>query len=199
MLDHQPSQDDVITSYQDASTSTITADGVEFAYRELGQRTGTPVIFLTHLAANLDNWDPRVVDGIAAQHRVITFDNRGVGASSGAVPDTIQAMAKDAVTFILALGLDQVIALEEPRLVRKLILAGTGPARVTSHMCTGSHEGVCTISPRCTSGGVPRCRGTSRAGRLARPVARQQIGPGQDRAAELALHPPGSGLVRERG
>jgi pimeloyl-ACP methyl ester carboxylesterase len=82
------------------------------------------------------------VDGIAAKHRVITFDNRGVGASSGSTPTTIQEMASDAVTFIRALGLDQVdlfgfsmggmiaqvIAQEEPQLVRKLILAGTGPA-----------------------------------------------------------------------
>ena len=75
-------------SYKNAPTRTVTAGGVEFAYRELGPKTGTPVIFLTHLAANLDNWDPRVVDGIAAKHRVITFDNRGVGASSGTVPDT---------------------------------------------------------------------------------------------------------------
>jgi pimeloyl-ACP methyl ester carboxylesterase len=59
---------------------------------------------LTHLAANLDNWDPRVVDGIAARHRVITFDNRGVGASSGTVPDTVEAMANDAITFIRADG-----------------------------------------------------------------------------------------------
>ena len=100
------------------------------------------MIFLTHLAANLDNWDPRVVDGIAAKHRVITFDNRGVGASSGKVPDTIEAMAHDAVTFIRALGFEQVdilgfslggmiaqvIALQEPQLIRKLILTGTGPA-----------------------------------------------------------------------
>ena len=55
------------------------------------------MIFLSHLGGNLDNWDPRVVDGIAATHRVITFDNRGVGASTGTVPDTIEAMAKDAV------------------------------------------------------------------------------------------------------
>ena len=116
--------------------------GVDFAYRELGPKTGVPVVFLTHLAAVLDNWDPRVVDGIAAKHRVITFDNRGVGASSGSTPTTIEAMAKDAVTFIRALGLEQVdllgfsmggmiaqvIAADEPQLVRKLILAGTGPA-----------------------------------------------------------------------
>ena len=132
----------VVTSYTDAPTRTIAAGGVNFAYRELGPKTGVPVIFLTHLAAVLDNWDPRVVDGIAAKHRVITFDNRGVGASTGSTPDTIAAMAKDAVTFIRALGpgqvdllgfsmggmIAQVIAQDEPQLVRKLILAGTGPA-----------------------------------------------------------------------
>ncbi|MFE9445074.1 alpha/beta fold hydrolase [Streptomyces sp. NPDC006602] len=113
-----------------------------FAYRDLGPKTGVPVVFITHLAAVLDKWDPRVVDGIAARHRVITFDNRGVGASSGSTPKTIEEMAKDAVTFIRGLGLEQVdmhgfsmggliaqvITQNEPQLVRKLILTGTGPA-----------------------------------------------------------------------
>ena len=67
------------TTWQTAPTQTVNAGGVEFAYRQLGPSTGVPVVFLTHLAAVLDNWDPRVVDGIAAKHRVITFDNRGVG------------------------------------------------------------------------------------------------------------------------
>jgi pimeloyl-ACP methyl ester carboxylesterase len=143
MNDKQGTRGDVVTSYQDAPTRTVTAGGVDFAYRELGPKTGVPVVFLTHLAAVLDNWDPRVVDGIAARHRVITFDNRGVGASTGSTPNTIQAMADDAVTFIRALGLGkvdllgfsmggmiaQVIAAAEPRLVRKMIIAGTGPAR----------------------------------------------------------------------
>src|SRR5919197_333722 len=131
-----------MTSWKDAPTRTLYAGGVEYAYRQLGPSTGVPVVFLTHLAAVLDNWDPRVVDGIAAKHRVITFDNRGVGASSGSTPTTIEEMARDAITFIRALGFDQVdllgfsmggmiaqvIAREEPRLVRKMILAGTGPA-----------------------------------------------------------------------
>ncbi|GHB37838.1 alpha/beta hydrolase [Streptomyces umbrinus] len=131
-----------MTSYKNAPTRTVTAGGVTFAYRELGPRSGVPVVFLTHLAAVLDNWDPRVVDGIAAERRVVTFDNRGVGASTGSTPRTIQAMAKDAVTFIRALGFDhvdlhgfsmggmiaQVIARTDPDLVRKLILTGTGPA-----------------------------------------------------------------------
>ena len=132
----------VVTSYTNASTRTVSVGGVDFAYRQLGPTTGVPVIFLTHLAAVLDNWDPRVVDGIAPQHRVITFDNRGVGASSGSTPNPIEAMAKDAVAFIRALGLEkvdlfgfsmggmiaQVVAADEPQLVRKLILAGTAPA-----------------------------------------------------------------------
>lgn len=123
-------------------TKTVTAAGVTFAYRDLGPRSGVPVILLNHLAAVLDNWDPRVVDGIAAQHRVITFDNRGIGASTGTTPDTVEAMATDAIAFIRALGFDevdllgfslggmvaQVIVAREPRLVRRLILAGTGPA-----------------------------------------------------------------------
>jgi pimeloyl-ACP methyl ester carboxylesterase len=131
-----------MTSWTDVPTGRLSAGGVEFAYRQLGPDTGVPVVFLTHLAAVLDNWDPRVVDGIAAQHPVMTFDNRGVGASTGSTPATIQEMARDAVSFIRALGFDQVdlfgfsmggmiaqvIAQEEPQLVRKMILAGTGPA-----------------------------------------------------------------------
>ena len=142
MNDNGTPQSGVTTSYKDASTRTVTAGGVDFAYRQLGPKAGVPVIFLVHLAGNLDNWDPRVVDGIAAKHRVITFDNRGVGASTGQTPDTIQAMAKDAVAFIRALGFDQVdlhgfsmggmiaqvIVQDEPELVRRLILTGTGPA-----------------------------------------------------------------------
>jgi pimeloyl-ACP methyl ester carboxylesterase len=131
-----------VTAYKNAPTKTVDVGGVRFAYRQLGTDIGVPVIFLNHLAAVLDNWDPRVVDGIAAKHRVITFDNRGVGASTGTTPDTIQAMAKDAVSFIRALGFEQVdlhgfsmggmiaqvIAQNEPQLVRKLMLTGTGPA-----------------------------------------------------------------------
>ena len=142
MSHRQEAQNDAITSYKNAPTRTVSAGGMDFAYRELGPKTGVPLVLVTHLAAVLDNWDPRVVDGLAAKHRVITFDNRGVGASTGTTPKTIQAMATDAVTFIRALGLTQVdllgfsmggmiaqvIVQNEPQLVRKLILAGTGPA-----------------------------------------------------------------------
>ena len=130
-------------SWKTVPTQMISAGGVDFAYRELGkQNGGTPVVFLVHLAAVLDNWDPRVVDGIAAKHHVIAFDNRGIGASSGKPADTMEQMADDAITFIKAMNLKQVdllgfsmggmiaqeIVLKAPQLVRKMILAGTGPA-----------------------------------------------------------------------
>jgi pimeloyl-ACP methyl ester carboxylesterase len=106
------------------------------------QNGGTPVVFLVHLAAVLDNWDPRIMDGIAAKHHVIAFDNRGIGASSGSPSNSIEQMADDALTFIKAMGLQQVdllgfsmggmiaqeIVLKEPQRVRKMILTGTGPA-----------------------------------------------------------------------
>ena len=100
------------------------------------------MIFLNHLAAVLDNWDPRVVDGIAAKHPVITFDGPGVGASEGRAPTTVAEMARDAIAFIEALHFAEVdlfgfsmggfvaqeIVRQRPALVRRIILAGTGPA-----------------------------------------------------------------------
>lgn len=124
-------------------TQFINAGGVNFAYREYGQQNGgTPIIFLNHLAAVLDNWDPRIIDGIAKTHHVVVFDNRGVGASTGQPAQSIEQMADDAITFIQAKGFDKVdlfgfsmgsmisqeIALKNPNLVRKMVISGTGPA-----------------------------------------------------------------------
>jgi pimeloyl-ACP methyl ester carboxylesterase len=142
MSDTHTSHEPVITSYAKAPARSVTAGGVTYAYRELGPKGGVPVVFFVHLAATLDNWDPRIVDPIAKHRHVITFDNRGVGASTGEVPDSIEAMADDAYTFIRALGFDQVdvfsfslggmvaqaLVVEHPELVRKLVLTGTGPA-----------------------------------------------------------------------
>ncbi|ENV48757.1 hypothetical protein F954_00147 [Acinetobacter brisouii ANC 4119] len=133
-------------------TQFISADGVSFAYREYGQQNGgTPVIFLNHLAAVLDNWDPRIIDGIAAKHHVVIFDNRGVGASTGEPAKSIEQMADDAITFIQAKGFKQVdlfgfsmggmisqeIVLKQPQLIRKMILSGTGPAGGTGISTVG--------------------------------------------------------------
>lgn len=133
-------------------TQFISADGVNFAYREYGQQNGgTPIIFLNHLAAVLDNWDPRIIDGIAAKHHVVIFDNRGVGASTGEPAKSIEQMADDAITFIQAKGFKQVdlfgfsmggmisqeIVLKQPQLIRKMILSGTGPAGGTGISTVG--------------------------------------------------------------
>ena len=131
----------VVTSYAKAPARTIAAGGTTYAYRELGPKGGIPVVFFVHLAATLDNWDPRIVDPIAKTRHVITFDNKGVGASTGKVPDSVEAMADDAHTFIKALGFDKIdifsfslggmvaqdLVVKHPELVRKLVLTGTGP------------------------------------------------------------------------
>jgi pimeloyl-ACP methyl ester carboxylesterase len=127
---------------KEAVTKTVQVDGIPFAYREVGPATGLPLLLLNHITAVLDDWDPAVIDGFAAQRRVIMVDLRGVGRSGGTTPDSIEAMADDAIAFLAALGLSrvdllgfslggmvaQVIAQRRPDVVRRCILAGTAPA-----------------------------------------------------------------------
>lgn len=126
----------------DAPTRTVSAAGTTFAYRQLGPAKGVPVLLLNHWGANLDNFDPRIVDGLAAGRPVVALDYRGVGASGGKAPLTVAEMATDTVATLHALGFDRVdivgfslggfvaqeVALRAPAMVRRLILAGTSPA-----------------------------------------------------------------------
>jgi pimeloyl-ACP methyl ester carboxylesterase len=137
---------------KEAVTKTVEVGGTPFAYREAGPATGVPVVFLHHFTAVLDDWDPAVVDGIAAERRVILVDLRGVGGSGGTTPDSVEAMADDAVAFLEALGLTtvdllgyslggmvaQVIVQQRPDLVRRVILAGTAPAGDHGPAATGA-------------------------------------------------------------
>jgi pimeloyl-ACP methyl ester carboxylesterase len=116
------------------------ANGVDYAYRDLGDGT-PPLVLLQHFRGNLDNWDPALIDALASGRRVVTFDNAGVGASSGTTPSTISQMASDAIAFLQAMQLDQVdllgfsigsfvaqeIALTRPAVVRRLVLASSAP------------------------------------------------------------------------
>lgn len=128
-------------TYATVPTQFVEANGIKFAYRSYGKEVGIPVIYFNHLTANLDNCDPRIMDAIAAERHIISFDYRGVGATTGKQGTSIPDMAKDAIAFIHALGYKQVdivafsmggfitqeLLLVEPNLARKIILAGTGP------------------------------------------------------------------------
>ncbi len=130
-------------AFNNVKTDAVNVNGTKFYYRKLGTpNESVPVIFLNHLGATLDNCDPRIMDGIASKHQIIAFDNRGVGATEGKTPITIAEMAKDAIGFIKAMGFEKVdiigfsmgafvaqeILLQEPQLVRKVVMTGTGPA-----------------------------------------------------------------------
>src|SRR5437763_13892954 len=105
-VDLSLSQEDrrLTEAWKDTPTQTLDVGGTSFAYRELGPRGGTPLVFLHHFTAVLDDWDPRVIDPIAQERHVITFDNRGIGASGGNVPHTTAAKAADAAALSRALG-----------------------------------------------------------------------------------------------
>jgi pimeloyl-ACP methyl ester carboxylesterase len=116
------------------------ANGIDYTYRQIGEGTQA-LVLLQHFRGNLDNWDPELVDALARNRQVVTFDNTGVGGSTGTTPSTIAEMAGDAVAFIEALELGTVdllgfsigsfvaqeIALIRPAMVRRLVLASAAP------------------------------------------------------------------------
>src|SRR4029077_18138889 len=122
-------------------TRFVEAGGIRFAYRRWGEPGGAPVVFLQYFSANLDDWNPQVTDGLAADHDVILFDNAGVGSSGGETPGTVSEMTLHTVAFCDALGLKKIIAvgfslggmiaqqmaLDHPDRVSRIVLLGTGP------------------------------------------------------------------------
>ena len=129
------------SSYAALPTNKITArNGIKYAYREVGT-SPMPLLLLQHFRGNLDNWDPALIDALSAKRRVITFNNTGVGSSSGSTPSTMYEMSRDALAFAEALGLAHVdllgfsigsfiaqeMALARPALSRKMILASSAP------------------------------------------------------------------------
>ena len=127
--------------YADATTQRVTAENaIEYAYRDLGE-SEVPFVLLQHFRGNLDNWDPALIDALAADRRVVTFDNLGVAATVGRTPNTIEAMAHDAIAFLEAMNFQRVdllgfsigsfvaqeIALIRPDLLRRMVLASAAP------------------------------------------------------------------------
>jgi pimeloyl-ACP methyl ester carboxylesterase len=129
------------TTHQTAETRAVEAAGVDFAYRRFGRPTGLPLILLQHFRGNLDNWDPALTDELAAEREIILVDYPGAGLSTGEPSRTIAETARRMIAFVDALGLDRIdllgfsiggfvaqeIALVRPTLVRRLVLAATGP------------------------------------------------------------------------
>ena len=137
----QPTTADTPTNYANASTQRVIAEtGTDYAYRDLGEGD-VPLILLQHFRGNLDNWDPALVDALAADRRVVSFDNVGVGATTGTTPNNIEAMAHGAIAFVEAMSFQTVdllgfsigsfvaqeIALIRPDLPRHVVLASTAP------------------------------------------------------------------------
>jgi len=124
-----------------AETRVVAAAGVDFAYRRFGHSAGVPLVMLQHFRGNLDNWDPALTDALAAEREVILVDYPGVGSSTGEPSSSIPETARRMIAFIAALGLDRIdllgfsiggfvaqeIALVRPTLIRRLVLAATGP------------------------------------------------------------------------
>ena len=131
-------QDDSLT----APTRFIeAANGVRYAYRRFGTPTAAPLLMLPRFRGDLDTWDPALFEVLAAGREIVLFDNRGISSTDGVTPCTVAEMARDAIVFCAALGLAEVdvlgfslggfvaqdVALIRPGLVRRLILAATGP------------------------------------------------------------------------
>ena len=128
-------------THETAPTRYVEANDIRFGYRRFGGGEGLPMLLCQHFTGTMDNWDPVITNTLAQEREVILFDNRGIGSSTGKTPDSIQAMATDALAFVDALGLKQIdllgfsiggmvaqqMVLDRPKLVRHLILAGTGP------------------------------------------------------------------------
>ena len=128
-------------THETAPTQYIDVAGVPFAYRTFGKADGLPLLFLQHFTGTMDNWDPLVTNGLAQNHRIVLFDNKGVGNSGGETPTTVAQMTRDTYAFIQALGFEQVdvlgfslgnfiaqqLILDHPTLVRRVVLAGGAP------------------------------------------------------------------------
>jgi pimeloyl-ACP methyl ester carboxylesterase len=133
-----------------APTEFVTVSSTSFAYRRIGLKTGVPVVCLQHFSGTMDSWDPEVIDGIGAGRPVIVFDNAGIGRSSGAPAGSVAEMEAAAKAFISAIErgpidilgyslggmIAQLLAVNEPALIRKVMLVGTAPQGGEEHLVT---------------------------------------------------------------
>ncbi|MEV0890707.1 alpha/beta hydrolase [Promicromonospora sp. NPDC050262] len=122
-------------------TFTVDTPSGPIAYRRFGPRGATPVVLFQRFRGTMDHWDPAFLEVLAAERDVIVFDNAGIGRSGGVSPDSFAGMAEIAVEFLRRLGIDQIdalgwsiggfvaqmLALDHPGFVRRLLVLGSGP------------------------------------------------------------------------
>ena len=128
-------------THETAPTQFVQTGDVQFAYRRFGPRGATPLLLLNYFAAHIDNWDPKITNGFAAEHDVILVDYPGIGRSSGKTPSKVAALTNACVAFCRAIGLTQFdvvgfslggaiaqqIGVEYPDMIRRIILLGSAP------------------------------------------------------------------------
>jgi pimeloyl-ACP methyl ester carboxylesterase len=116
--------------------------GVSLGYRHFGKEGAPPVVCFQHFTGTMNNFDPIHTNRLAQDRPVILVDYRGVGRSGGEMPDSMPAIAADIIAFVKALGLKEIdlfgfsiggmvaqqVVLDAPELVRRILLAGTGPS-----------------------------------------------------------------------
>lgn len=131
-----------MSDYESAENRFITVGGVTYAYRLFGLTIRTPLFLFIHFRGNMDSWDPKLLNPIALTRPIILIDNSGVGRSTGTISSTFAGWAKNVADVLSALSIPcvdvlgfsmggyaaQMLALNHPSLVRKLIIAGSGPS-----------------------------------------------------------------------
>lgn len=126
-------------------TTFITVDGNRLGYRMFGKKNTVPLVILNRFRGTMDTWDPALLDLLAQDRTVVIFDSAGVGISDGKTPDNITAAAAIVAGLIHALHFSQVdvlgwsmggaiaqrLSLDNAELIRKVVVAGSGPGGVS--------------------------------------------------------------------
>jgi len=130
--------------YETAENQTVESASANFVYRRLGRIGGVPLVVLNRFRGTLDTWDPEFLDLLSSDRDVIIFDNVGIGYTKGVAPTSMYDYADGAIEFMESLGLTevdllgwslggvvaQIVTLKRPELVRRLVVAGSGPGTV---------------------------------------------------------------------
>ena len=176
------------------------ANGVDYAYRDTGGQGGLPLVLLQHFRGNLDNWDPALIEALAASRRVVTFDNAGVGGSTGSTPDTIEQMARDAIAFLAAMEIEpgrpaRVLHRQLRGAADRADPAGHGPQAHPGLLSAQGAAGMHGWAPEVIDAvGTPQTSPEGYLGRVLQPVGRQPASRPAGTAADVRQNrKPGHG------